>query len=62
MAEIEYFHKSTEKCHPRFKEVAGLVLSLVPAPPKDQDQKNRTTIKMSIGEAVEKVRLPLNNY
>jgi len=55
MAEIEHFVKPTEKNHPKFKKVSSLVLNLLPAPPKGQDQEQRVPIKASLGDAVAKV-------
>jgi len=51
MAEIEHFVHPDEKDHPRFKDVADIVLTLFPA---DNQLTTGKLVRMSIREAVEK--------
>lgn len=49
MAEIEHFLDPNDKDHPRFKEVADLVLPLLPA---DSQMGGKPITKVSLGDAV----------
>lgn len=54
MAEIEHFVDPKNKSHPKFKDVADLVVTLYPAPPKENPLQERVTIRESFGNAVAK--------
>jgi len=51
LAEIEHFVNPEDKTHPRFSQVADLVLNLFP---RDIQITTKATIQMSVGEAVSK--------
>jgi len=52
MAEIEHFVDPKRKQHPKFQSVAGILVNLLPAPPKGAQDQNRTPVRKTLGEAV----------
>jgi hypothetical protein len=56
MAEIEHFVHPKKKDHPKFASVAGLEVTLYPAPPRDNPLQERQMIRKTIGAAVREVR------
>ena len=52
MAEIEHFVDPADKSHPKFKDVAHIIVPLYPA---SYQLEGREIIQLTLGEAIEKV-------